>query len=122
MQQNELIQQWTELNQAAMEAMKELGQINTNAMTRLTQRQMEMVSLYMEGSAKQLEALSQTKGVPDLITAQSQLFAELNEKLMANARQTLDVLVDVRTELSSWVEKSMKNATANLPKSPVNKK
>ena len=121
MQQNELIQQWTELNQAAMEAMKELGQINTNAMTRLTQRQMEMVSLYMEGSAKQLEALSHTKGVPDLISAQSQLFAELNEKLMANARQTLDVLVDVRTELSSWVEKSMKNASSNLPKSPVKK-
>jgi phasin family protein len=122
MQQNELIQQWTELNQAAMEAMKELGQINTNAMTRLTQRQMEMVSLYMEGSAKQLESLGHTKGVPDLISAQSQLFAELNEKLMANARQTLDVLVDVRTELSSWVEKSMKNASSNLPKTPVTKK
>ncbi len=109
--QNELIQQWTELNKTAMEAIKELGEINTNAMTRLTQRQMEMVSLYMEGSAKQLEALSQAKGVPDLITAQSQLFAELNEKLMENARQTLEVLVGVKTELSSWVEKSVQNAT-----------
>lgn len=109
--QNELIQQWTELNKTAMEAIKELGEINTNAMTRLTQRQMEMVSLYMEGSAKQLEALSQAKGVPDLITAQSQLFAELNEKLMENARQTLEVLVEVKTELSSWVEKSVQNAT-----------
>jgi phasin family protein len=114
--QNELIQQWTELNKSAMEAIKELGEINTNAMTRLTQRQMDMVSLYMEGSAKQLEALSQSKGVPDIISAQSRIFSELNEKLMENARQTLEVLVEVKSELSSWVEKSMQSASSNLPK------
>jgi phasin family protein len=119
--QNELIQQWTELNKAAMEAIKELGEINTNAMTRLTQRQMDMVSLYMEGSAKQLEALGQSKGVQDIINAQSRLFAELNEKLMENARQTLDVLFDVKGELSAWVEKSVQSASSNLPKVPTKK-
>jgi phasin family protein len=113
MQHNELVQQWTELNKTAMEAIKELGEINTNAMTKLTQRQMEMVSLYMEGSAKQLEALSQAKGVPDLISAQSGLFAQLNEKLMANAQQTMDVLAAVKQDLTDWVEKGMKTASAN---------
>jgi phasin family protein len=114
--QNELIQQWTELNKAAMAAIKELGEINTKAMTRLTQRQMDMVNLYMEGGAKQLEALTQSKGMQEVISAQSRLFAELNEKLMENARQTIEVLADVKAELSSWAEKGMENATANLGK------
>ncbi|EDN71033.1 Phasin [Beggiatoa sp. PS] len=86
--QNEMIKQWTELNKSAMDAIKELGEINVNTMTRLTQRQMEMVNLYMEGGSKQLETLSEAKNPQDVVAAQSHLFTELNEKLMDNARQT----------------------------------
>lgn len=119
--QNELIQQWTELNKATMEAIKELGEINTNAMTRLTQRQMDMVNLYMEGGTKQLEALNEAKGVQDVVAAQSRLFAELNEKLMDNVRQTVEVLVDVKTELSAWAEKGMEKATTSNSSKTVDK-
>lgn len=114
--QNDLIQQWTELNKAAMQAIKELGEINTAAMTKLTQRQMDMVGIYMEGSAKQMEMLSQTKSVQDMVTVQARLFTELNEKLMENARQTVQVLMDVKTDLSSWVEKNMEAAAAKASK------
>jgi len=114
--QNEIIQQWTEINKSAMEAIKELGEINTNAMTRLTQRQMEMVNLYMEGGSQQLETLSKTKDVQEIAAAQSRLFTELNEKMMENARQTVNELVEVKDKLSSWAEKGMDNATANLSK------
>lgn len=116
MQDNELIQQWVELNKSAMEAIKELGEINTSAMTRLTQRQMDMVGLYMEGSAKQLEALSSAKTPQAAIAAQSSLFIELNEKLMSNARQTVEVLTDVKSELAAWVEKGMEKTAAKMPK------
>lgn len=116
MQNNELIQQWIDLNKSAMEAIKELGEINTSAMTRLTQRQMDMVGLYMEGGAKQLEALSGAKNVQDVVAAQSSLFIELNEKLMNNARQTVEVLTDVKSELAAWVEKGMEKTAAKMPK------
>ncbi|MDM8562387.1 phasin family protein [Candidatus Marithioploca araucensis] len=112
--QNELIEQWTKLNKSAMDAIKELGEINTSAMTRLTQRQMDLVNLYMEGGAKQLEAFNDAKGVQDVVGTQSRLFTELNEKLMDNARQTVDELVNVQTELSTWAEKGMEQATTNL--------
>ncbi|MDY6992990.1 MAG: phasin family protein [Pseudomonadota bacterium] len=109
--QNELIQKWTELNTIAMESIKELGEINTQAMTRLTQRQMEMVNIYMEGGAKQLEALSSAQGMPDMVAAQSQLFTELNQKLMDNAQQTVALLTEVKAELATWVEKNMEKTT-----------
>ncbi|ALG67983.1 phasin family protein [Beggiatoa leptomitoformis] len=112
---NELLKKWTDMNKTAMDAMKELGEINTAAMTRLTQRQMEMVNLYMESGAKQLQAMGEVKNVQDMVNVQSRLFAEMNEKLMENARQTIEILVDVKSELASWAEKGMEVANANLP-------
>ena len=113
---NELIKQWTELNKNAVEAIKELGEINTSTMTRLTQRQMEMVNLYMEGGAKQLQALSETKGAPDIVATQAQVMTEVNEKLMENARQTMEIFADAKAQLSAWAEKSVENATTLLSK------
>lgn len=111
--QNDMMKQWAELNKVAMSAIQELGAINTNAMTRLTQRQMEVVSLYVEGGAKQLEVIGQTNNVQDAVAAQSKLFAELNEKLMDNARKTIEVLTDTKAELATWAEKSMSVAVKN---------
>ena len=119
--QNEMMKQWTELNKTAMDAMKELGEINTSVMTRLTQRQMDMVNLYMEGSAKQMAAFSEAKGMQDIVSAQTRLFTELNEKLIDNARQTIEILMDVKTQLSAWAEKSMENATTKLTQAPTKK-
>ncbi|MBE9561986.1 MAG: phasin family protein [Proteobacteria bacterium] len=117
--QNDLIKQWAELNKVTTDAIKELGEINTNAMTRLTQRQMEMMNLYMEGGAKQLESLDETKDVQDMVATQSRLFEEFNTKLTENARQTASELVDVKDKLSAWAEKNTEVATANLSKYTV---
>lgn len=119
---NDLMQQWTELNKNAMDSVKALGEINTNAMTRLTQRQMEIVNIYMEGGAKQLEALSEAEGIQDLATAQSRLFTELNEKLLENTRKTMEVLADVKSELSAWAEKGMEQTTQKTASSPSKSK
>jgi phasin family protein len=108
---NEMLQKWTELNQSAMNSVKELGDINTKMMTRLTQRQMDMMNLYMEGSSKQMEVMSAAKNPQDIVGAQSGLYTEMNEKLMDNARQTLEVLMEAKAELTGWAEKGMSQAT-----------
>jgi phasin family protein len=109
---NDLIQQWTEVNKTVIAAIKELGDINSQAMNRLAERQIAMMNLYMEGGSKQLEAASNAQNPQDVVAAQSRLFTELNEKLMENARQTSEVLVEVKGQLATWVEKSMETAKA----------
>ena len=109
--QNEIIQRWTQLNKDAMDAIKELGEINTNAMSTLTQHQMDAVNLYMQGGAKQLETLTEAKGVQDIVATQSQTFNEFNEKLVENTRQTIEDLTKVKDQLTSWTEKTVKKAT-----------
>jgi len=116
MQNNNFIQQWSALNNSATAAMQELGEINAKAMERLTQRQMEMMNVYMESGAKQLEVMGQAKGFQDVTTAQTKLYAEMQEKLMDNARQTVDILSETKNELAAWVEKAMQTAMDNMPK------
>ncbi|MEK7990747.1 MAG: phasin family protein [Thiotrichaceae bacterium] len=108
---NEMLQKWTELNRSSMDSVKELGDINTKMMTRLTQRQMDMMNLYMEGSAKQMEVMGDSKDPQDIAGTQSGLYTEMNEKLMDNARQTLEVLMEAKAELTSWAEKGVSQAT-----------
>ena len=56
-----------------------------------------------------------------MVLTQDTILPKNSEKLMENARQTLDVLVDVKGELSAWVEKSVQSASSNLPKVPTKK-
>ncbi len=103
--------QWAEMNKATMNAFKELGEINAGAMTRLTQRQMDMVNLYMEGGAKQLEMFGDAKNMQDVMATQTQLVTEFNEKLIDNARQTIEVLTDTKDALTTWAEKGVEVAS-----------
>jgi phasin family protein len=114
--QNDLIQQWTELNKTVISSIKELGEINSQAMNRLAERQVEMMNLYMEGGSKQLEVASQSQNLQEVIAVQSRLFAELNAKLTENARQTAETLADVRNQLSTWAEKNMEASKTLLVK------
>lgn len=107
----DLTKQWAEMNKAAMNAFKELGEINANAMNRLTQRQLDMVNLYMEGGAKQLEMFSDAKNMQDVMATQSKLVGEFNEKLIENAKQTIEVLTDTKDALTNWAEKGVEIAS-----------
>ena len=108
---NDMLNKWTEMNQSAMNSIKELGDINTKMMTRLTQRQMDMMNLYMEGSAKQMEAMKGVANPQDAVSTQTGFYTDMNEKLMDNARQTLEVLMEAKAELTDWAEKGMSQAT-----------
>lgn len=111
MQQNEMIQQWTEMNKGFMDALKQLGEINTSMMSKLTERQMAAANAYVEGMSKQMENIGEVKNAQDVVALQAKLAKEFGEKMMENARQTMDVLTQTRSDLAAWVEKGMEVAT-----------
>jgi len=86
--ENKMIEEWTN----NMKAIEQFSESYIKAITYLIPQQKEMVRLYQDGSAKQLEALSQAKSIPDLIATQSSLFVEWNQKLMGKAWETLEEL------------------------------
>lgn len=120
MENDQNMQKWTKMQEEMLGALKELGDINTNTMSRLTERQMEMMSLYMESGSKQLKAMGEAKNVQDVVTVQTKTFSELNEKLVENARQTGEILNEMKDNLSKWLEKSMQAAKANMSQTGQN--
>jgi len=112
MQTNDVMKQWTEANQNMMEAMKQLGEINTTVMTKLTERQMSVINAYMESVSQQLETMKDAKDVQTVISSQAKLATEFSEKMLDNARQTMDVLSQTRNDLTGWVEKGVENVNS----------
>ncbi|MCP4698448.1 MAG: phasin family protein [Gammaproteobacteria bacterium] len=108
--QNELMQQWAGLNKKVVESMKELGDINSSVLTQLTERQMAIVNAYLKGVNKQMESLGETKDTQEIMAAQTRLAREFNEEMLKNTQQTMDLLLQSKSDLTAWVEKGMQAA------------
>lgn len=110
---NKFIVNWQEYTQNAIAATKELETITTAIVEKLTGKQMELANVAFEMSTKYMSAFSEVKGVQDLLAEQTKLATEFNEKVIETARSTADIITESREAYQSWIEKSMKTATAN---------
>lgn len=98
--------------QAGSTALKELGEINSSAMTRLVQNQMEVLNTYIETTSEHMEKLKAAKSTDDLMGAQMHLFTELQEKMKANTMNTMQIMNGIKTAMQGWTEKTLEKATA----------
>ena len=110
------------LNRTTVDAAKRLGEINTRAIERLSARQLEATSDYLEGGVRHAQLLGEAKGLRDVLAGQSRLAAELNEKLVEHMRQTAAILAEVRGEYANWVEDGLKAASEAPVKKTATKK
>ena len=112
--QKQVIDQWGEFTRHALDSLKELGEINTKLVTRLSQQQLEMLNTSLEAAAKETRLVSETKGYNELVAGQSSLAAEYNRKFLDIVRTTTGLLEETRNELTAWVEKGMKTVEKNV--------
>ncbi len=103
----EIIEQMTESGTKAFEALKELATINTRLAEKLAAQQLELMSVYMEASVKEINLVSTSKGYKDLLAGQAALATELNEKALAYARNLTSLFSEAKDELSAWIEKGI---------------
>jgi phasin family protein len=113
--QADILNSMEKVNKATLDSVKRLGEINTRAFERLSARQLEAASDYLEGSVKHVQMLGEAKGLRDVLAGQSRLATDLNEKLVEHMRQTAAILADTRGEFASWVEDGLKAASAESP-------
>ncbi len=104
--QDQIIENITEATKTSYEALQELGRINSETVSKLSQLQFTMASLGIEGSVEQARLLTSTTNYQDLLSAESDFTTSYSEKIMSIARQTADVLSDSRDEITAWLEKS----------------
>jgi phasin family protein len=117
---NDITKQWNEISKTAIESMKELGNINTRVIEKLTEQQLAVLSTCMEASQKEIEMTASGKNAQnpqDLLAAQAELLAEYNSRIMNIVHSTGDILKDCNTEITSWADKGMNIAQKPAAKS-----
>lgn len=110
---NKFIENWQEYGKNAIESAKELEAINTQVIEKITGKQMELANAAFEVSTKYVSSLSEVKGVQDLISEQTKLATEFNEKILEAARSTADILTETREAYQAWIEKGLKAVSGN---------
>jgi len=116
---NDITKQWSEISKTAIESMKELGNINTKVIEKLTEQQLAVLNTCMEASQKEIEMATSGKNAQDpqaLLAAQAELMAEYNSKLMEIVQSTGVILKDCNSEITSWADKGMNDTAKAAPK------
>jgi len=72
------------------------------------------VQHYLEACIKQFNLVSETKDYRELFAAQAKLASECNEKALNSAKKATEILNEARSELTSWFERGVTSAVANL--------
>ncbi len=123
MMTDDITKQWNKISRAAIASMKELGNINTKVIEKLTEQQLSVLNTCLEASQKEIEMAASGKNAKDpqaLLAAQAELMAEYNSKLMEIVQSTGVILNDCNSEITRWSDKGM-NATAKAAPKTIKK-
>lgn len=120
---NDITKQWSVISKTAIESMKELGNINTRVIEKLTEQQLAVLNTCMEASQKEIEMATSGKNAQEpqaLLAAQAELMAEYNSKLMEIVQSTGVILKDCNSEITNWADKRMNIAQKTASKTTSN--
>lgn len=92
---------WSTLSQAAADSVKKASTINKNLLMSLSQQQMDIMGIYMEGGVKQAQLLTKPCDAKSVLSTQADLVQEFTKKLLNNFRVSYEIAMDARTEFSS---------------------
>lgn len=114
--QNEILEMVNQFNANVFASVKRISEMNMRTFEQLAGKQAEMMNDCLESSAKQYEVLTTAKDYKTALAAQGELLKGVNEKYMANVRETAEIMTAVREELTGMVEEAVKYTSATVEK------
>ena len=111
--QKQILSSIEKFNKSMIDSAKALGEINLRTLERLTERQIEVTSDYLDGGIKQLKLVGEGKDPQGVLSAQSKLATEYGEKFVEHAKKTAEIFAETKAELTDWVEEGMKAVGSN---------
>jgi len=106
--QKQILNSIEKFNKSMIGSVKTLGEINMRTLERLTERQIEVASDYLDGGMKQIKLASESKDPQGVLSAQSKLATEYGEKFVEHAKKTAEIFAETKAELAGWIEDGMK--------------
>jgi phasin family protein len=106
--QNDFLKNFESMNKVAIESAKRLGDLNMRTFEKLAARNLEVAADYLNGSVQQLKLMGESTDVQSAVKEQARLSTELNEKFVAHAKKTAEVLNEIKGEFTDWAQDGMK--------------
>ncbi len=114
--QPEYLSEWTRFTNSAFNSTKELGEINTKAIKKLSEQQFDLISRCLDTGVKQLNLLSEVKGYKELLAGQTKLATEYNEKVLDTVRKTTQIFSEAKDEMATWIDKNIEGTVTSIRK------
>lgn len=102
--QSNLIKQWTSLTKKANTSLRKINELNARSVKQLTQLQMEMVSSCLEGGVSKVKGVSEVKSMSELLNLQSQLYKDLNEKVLQSAEKSVKLALETKEAMNALLK------------------
>jgi len=105
--QNQIIEQLTAATSKSFETMKNLGDINSSAVRKMTDLQFDFISTNMESSIDQANSLSKMTNINDALAGGTEFANDYSEKMTGFIRQAVEIFTQSRDEATNLFEKTI---------------
>lgn len=112
--QNEILEMVNKFNENVFASAKALGELNMRTFEQVAAKQAAVLNDCLESGAKQYEAMTTAKDYKDAVAAQGELLKGCNEKLLANVRETSEMMAALRQDLTGLMEDAVKYTSASV--------
>jgi len=105
--QNEYFEQLQKVGQTSFTALQEIATINSNALQKLTELQLNFATQSIGSGIEQVKAVSSTSNYKDLFKFASEYTSDYSSKLVDVTRQTTEVLSSTQNDVITVIEKGI---------------
>lgn len=98
---------WAMMGQNALDSIKTLGEINTQAIKELSGCQTKFFELYLEAGRKNTGLVAETKNYVELVNNQAELARDMGEELNGVIHGAYEISTAYQTDLTKWVEQGL---------------
>ena len=111
--ENTLIKGWSTITQDAFKASKELEDINSKALDKVTENQINLSNAFLEANTKFFENLSENKKYPDLLANHNELLTTYSEVFSKATTNAGDLIATVKNDYEDWIKRGIEKSTSN---------
>jgi phasin family protein len=108
---NNVFDNVSEANRKAVDAVMGFNKIAVRTQGLLAGQQLAALEKVLDAGSRNLQLVTETRDPRELIARQTEVAVELGEKLVAVAREALDIQAQARDEVATLVEDGMKAAS-----------
>jgi len=114
--ENQIIDQLTAATSKSYETMKNLGDINSSALRKISDLQFDFISMNVESGIEQAKSLNNNADAKDFFASSAEFVSDYNEKMIGFTSQTVEILNQSRNEATSLFEKAIATKAAPAKK------